>query len=116
MPMDMGLYDRDYMRWTERERRRYVAGRGGSNRTVHPAVVLAALVALGASVGIAKVGFGLRLHGSPGRPSISTPVACVGPSSVPCPPGSVRVRDPRDPNNPNEWPNDAQTQPPAPRV
>jgi len=28
----------------------------------------------------------------------------------------VRVRDPRDPSNPNEWPNDLQAQPSAPRV
>jgi hypothetical protein len=106
----MGLYDRDYMRWTNRERRTYV----GESRALHPAAVLAAVAVLAAAAGVARFGFDVRVPGSAPRPG-HVPVGCVGPSTTPCPPGTVRVPDPNDPGNPNEWPNDLHRSP-APTV
>ncbi len=102
----MGLYERDYMR-----------NAGGSRpQSVNPAVLAAVLVTLAAAAVAAKIGLGIHLPWAGTRPPRPAPVSCVGPSSLPCPPGSVRVRDPSDPDNPNEWPNDLHPRTQAPAV
>ena len=113
----MGLYDRDYMRWTDGDRQRYLGrGDGPAASRAHPAVLIAALVSLAAALIGAKIGLGIGLPGSRPEPAHPAPIGCVGPSSAQCPPGSVRIRDPRDPNNPNEWPNDLHRLSPSPSV
>jgi hypothetical protein len=109
----MGLSDRDYMRWTPEERTRHLGG----SAPVQPAVIVAAVVALLLLAGGARFGLGIRIPGienGPAGPVRSKPIGCVGPSTIPCPPGSVRMRDPNDPDNPHLWPNDLRR--PAPSI
>ena len=98
----MGLYDRDYMKWTDEERERYFGAPATARRArgafLAACATLAALLAAGT---LARLHVPLLRHERP-----AAPIGCVGPSSLPCPPGTVRVRDPNDPNNPHEWPND----------
>jgi hypothetical protein len=99
----VGLYDRDYLRWTSDERARYLGvSRSMPSSPVRSGVLIAAIVTLVASLAGAKL-FAPRLSSPSPSPQ---PIGCLGPSRLPCPPGSVRIPDPRDPSNPNEWPND----------
>jgi hypothetical protein len=105
----MGLYDRDYMKWTDAERASYLGGGTAARAGSHAVVLFTVVGMLVASAAGAHFGFGVglpALHWGPHVPSRSEPVGCVGPSTMRCPPGTLRIPDPNDPYNPHEWPSD----------